>query len=303
MALIGNGAGPAAGGTDLIKDSNAESFAADVIDASKDALVLVDFWAPWCGPCKQLGPLLEKIVQQKNGAVRLVKINIDENQMIAQEMRIQSIPAVFAFKDGQPVDGFMGALPESQITAFIDKHAGPAGPGPIDELLASGEAALEQGDADGAAQIFARVLQEEAANLAAISGLARSYLALKDITRAREILNLVPDDKTGDPVIESVTAALALAEQAEEAGDASALQAEVDAAPDNHEKRMEYANALLARDDKQGAVEQLLESIRRDKMWNDQAARKQLLTLFEAFGPEDPITIDGRARLSIILFS
>ncbi len=290
---------------DLIKDTTAQSFVADVIEASAQAPVIVDFWAPWCGPCKQLTPILEKVVTAAQGKVRLVKINIDENQMIAQQLRIQSIPAVIAFKNGQPVDGFMGALPESQVKSFVERLAGGGiGPSPLDEALDEAEKALGEDDLATAVQIFAAVLQEDKANVRALGGLAQCYLAHGDTERAEQTLALVPPEGANDPAIVSAKAKLQLAAAPKaDTGEVAALKAKVDANPNDHQARYDLSNALHSAGDREGAVDALLEIIRRDREWNEDAARKQLLTLFEAFGPTDPLTVSARRRLSSILFS
>ncbi len=299
MSLIGATAQAAPAG-DLIKEGSDASFAADVIDASRDQLVIVDFWATWCGPCKQLTPTLEKVVAAAGGAVKLVKIDVDKNPVYAGQLRVQSIPTVYAFKDGRPVDGFMGALPESQVKAFIERLAGPAAPSDIDELLAMAKESIEVGDLGGAAQAYAQILQLEPDNVAAIGGLARCYLDGGDIEQAREVAAIAPTDaKNAD--LESVRAALKLAEAAP--SETSEFEQRLAADPDDHEARLELANALAGRGDLQGAVDQLLEIISRDRAWNDEAARKQLLTVFEAAGMVSDITKQGRRRLSAILFS
>ncbi|MCP1336550.1 thioredoxin [Futiania mangrovi] len=298
----GGPGGEASGEAALIKDATAETFARDVLEASRHAVVLVDFWAPWCGPCKQLTPVLEKAVKQAGGKVRLVKINIDENQMLAQQMRIQSIPAVYAFQNGQPVDGFMGALPESQVKAFIDSLVGPSGPDPVEQALDAAEAAMAS-QPEQAAQLFARVLQHDQKNLRAIGGLARCYLKLGETDRAREMLDTAPEDAADDPAIQGARAALQLAEQAHKAGDPRDLAARVERDPNDHQARFDLATALLALGDREDAVTHLLEIVRRDREWNEGAARTRLLELFEAFGPKDPLTQKGRMRLSSILFA
>ncbi|MDX5360468.1 MAG: thioredoxin [Alphaproteobacteria bacterium] len=292
----------AAGAAALITDATVETFARDVLEASKEAVVLVDFWAPWCGPCKQLTPVLEKVVKQAGGKVRLVKVNIDENQMLAQQMRIQSIPAVYAFQNGQPVDGFMGALPESQVKAFIDSLVGPAGPDPVEQALDAAEAAAPA-QPEQAAQLFARVLQHDPQNIRAIGGLAKCYLKLDQPDRAREILDMAPAEAATDPAIQSAKTALDLAEQAGKAGDPRELAARVEADPNDHGARFDLATALLALGDREDAINHLLEIVRRDREWNEGAARARLLELFEAFGPKDPLTHKGRMRLSSILFA
>jgi putative thioredoxin len=318
MALIGPtgrpvaspkpAAAPAASDSPYIKDSGLETFAADVLEASREVPVIVDFWAPWCGPCKQLGPLLEKVVTEANGAVKLVKVNIDENQEIARQLRIQSIPAVFAFKNGQPVDGFMGAIPESQIRAFVATLAGGAGGhgghDHAEEVLAMADEAFAAGDVTEAAQAFAHVLQDEPGHPKAVAGLARCYLASGDLERAKTTLQLVRPDGAADDAVRAVEAELKLREQAASAvSGLDAAKAKIDADPNDHQARYDYALALDGAGDREGALTQLLDIVKRDRKWNEDAARKHLVTLFEAMGPTDPRTLDARRRLSSILFS
>jgi putative thioredoxin len=319
--IIGKGAGapqgPASGKSPakdangaavLIKDGSTESFMADVIDASAQTGIIVDFWAPWCGPCKQLGPALEKAVTAAKGAVRLVKINVDENQELAQQMRIQSIPAVYAFKDGRPVDGFVGALPEGQVKQFVQKLAslapgGPA-PSPVADALALAKAALQAGDMPRAANIWSQILQMEPGNIEALSGLARFAIAKKDFAKAKELLARVAPAEAGHAEIAAAKAALELAEQgAKSAGAASEFEARLAQNPKDHQARIDLSLALFAAGEREKAIDQLLESIRLDRAWNEQAARKQLLKLFEAVGLADPLTVAARKRLSAILFS
>ncbi len=295
----GNGAGA---GQDLIKDSSEATFVADVIEASNQVPVIVDFWAPWCGPCKQLGPMLEKIVSQAQGAVKLVKINIDDNQQIAQQLRIQSIPAVIAFQNGQPVDGFMGVQPESQVKAFVERLGGEVGPLPVEQLIERGKQALEAGDVQTAGAAFSQVMQAEPENEAAIAGLARCLLAGGQVDEAREVLAQAPEDTKDNDII-SARAALELAAVAEDAGDVGELRAAVTANPKDHQARFDLAQALNANGDRQGAVDELIAIVAANREWNDQAARKELLKYFEAYGPTDEITVSGRRQLSSILFS
>lgn len=299
MTLIGEAAAPG----DLIKEGTDAGFAKDVIDASRETPVIVDFWATWCGPCKTLGPALEKAVLAAKGAVKLVKIDIDKNPVFAGQLRVQSIPTVYAFVDGRPVDGFMGAVPESQIKAFIDRLAqagGGAAGSEIDALIAMGKESLELGDIGGAAQAFAQALQAEPDNVAAIGGLAKAYLAGGDTERAAEIAAMAPEDaKNAD--LESVRAALALAKDAP--SDTAEFEQRLARDAADHDARLEYAKALAGRGDFQAAVDQLLTIIEADREWNDQAARKQLLTVFEAAGPGSEVARQGRRRLSSILFS
>ncbi len=299
MSLIGETQPQAAAG-DLIKDGTDASFVADVIEASKETPVIVDFWATWCGPCRQLGPSIEKNVLAAKGKVKLVKIDIDANPQFAGQLRVQSIPAVFAFVGGRPVDGFMGALPDSQVKQFVDRIAGQAPANAVDELLAMAKESLEVGDIGGAAQAYAQVLQAEPDNVKAIGGLARCYLTGGDAERAAEIAAMAPDDAK-DADLDSVRAALALAEE----GPSETGEFEQRLAKDanDHEARYEIAKALAARGAWAEASDHLLTIIAADRAWNDEAARKQLLTIFEAAGSGSDITRAGRRRLSSILFS
>lgn len=284
----------------LVKDATDASVMTDVIEASKSQAVLVDFWAPWCGPCRQLTPILEKVVAASKGAVRLVKINIDENPRFAAQLRVQSIPAVFAFKNGQPVDGFMGALPEVQVKAFVDRLAGADEDDGVEAALAEASEAMAQGDVGGAAQIFAEVLQAAPDNLKAIAGLARCYLLNGDAERAGEVLAMAPESAS-DPDLAAVRAALTLA--AKGAGEIAAHLARLEADPNDHQARLELAQTLAGRNDFAGATDHLLYIVERDRNWNDDAARKELLTVLEAAGPGSEVAKLGRRRLSAILFS
>jgi putative thioredoxin len=301
MSLIGETAAPG----DLIKEGTDAGFAKDVVDASRETPVIVDFWATWCGPCKTLGPALEKAVLAAKGKVKLVKIDIDKNPVYAGQLRVQSIPTVYAFVDGRPVDGFMGAVPESQLKAFIDRIAqsgggGAAGGSEIDALVAMGRESLELGDTGGAAQAFAQVLQAEPDNLPAIGGLAKAYLAGGDTERAAEVVAMAPADAK-NAELESVRAALALAKDAP--SDTAEFEQRLARDPADHDARLEYAKALAGRGAFAEAVDQLLQIIAADREWNDQAARKQLLTVFEAAGGASEVARQGRRRLSSILFS
>ena len=300
MSLIGETQPAAAGPADLIKDGTDATFLADVIETSKDTPVIVDFWAPWCGPCRQLGPSIEKAVLAAKGKVKLVKIDIDQNPQFAGQLRVQSIPAVFAFVGGRPVDGFMGALPDSQVKQFVDRMAGQAPANATDELLAQAKESLELGDVGGAAQAYAEVLQAEPDNVKALGGLARCYLTGGDAERAREVADMAPPGAK-DADLDSVRAALALADEAPAETDEFEQRLAKNA--EDHEARFEIAKALAARGAWDEAADHLLKIIERDRTWNDEAARKQLITIFEAAGAASDVTRTGRRRLSSILFS
>jgi putative thioredoxin len=288
---------------DMVKDGSDAGFMADVIEPSRETPVIVDFWAPWCGPCKQLAPALEKAVRAAKGKVRLVKINIDEHPGVAGQLGVKSIPAVYAFDRGRPVDGFMGNVPESQIKLFVDRLSGASDEADIESVLAQAAESLALGDVGGAAQSFAEVLQLDPANTKAIAGLARIYLASGDSEQARQILDLAPPEKAGDAEIAGVRAALDLAASADEAGDPNALNQQVAADPTDFQARYDLAGALAARGDLEGAVDHLLAIIEAGRDWNDDAARKQLLKIFEAAGLGSDISRQGRRRLSALLFS
>ena len=299
---LGNGSGTVSP-AEVIFDTTTQTFAADVLDASMQVPVIVDFWAPWCGPCKQLTPILEKVVLAARGAIRLVKMNIDDYPEVAQQLRVQSIPAVFAFKNGKPVDGFMGALPESQVRDFITRLVGDVGPTPAEEMIGLGLASLQAGDLARAAQAFGAAIQHEPGNPSAVAGLARCYTESGDFERARQTLGLVRPDGKNHADIKAAEAALSLAEKSAELGDTSELLARIEQNPKDHQARFDLALALNAMGDREGAVDQLLISFEYDRKWNDEAARKQLVEFFDAYGPKDEITLSGRRRLSSIMFS
>jgi putative thioredoxin len=299
----GAGPVPAAAG-DLIKDSNTQNFMQDVIEPSRTTPVIVDFWAPWCGPCKQLGPALEKVVKQANGKVRMVKINVDENQQLAQQMRIQSIPAVYAFVNGQPVDGFMGALPESQLKQFVDRLGGQGSMAEeIEAAVAEARAAFEQQDYQTAAQIFAQVLQVDRENAGAIAGLARCQIAVGDLENAQATLALVPPAKANDPEILSAKAQLELALNPVDTSEVGTLKAKIEKNPDDFQARLDLAILLNGTGDRAEATDQLIYIIKKMRTWDDEAARKQLVKFFEAWGPKDEFTLAGRRKLSSVLFA
>jgi putative thioredoxin len=309
--LIGGApaAGPAgANAADLIKDSDQNKFAQDVLDASMQVPVIVDFWATWCGPCKQLGPLIEKVVKEAKGAVRLVKIDVDSNQQLAAQLRIQSIPAVYAFFQGRPVDGFVGAQPESQLRQFVQRLAkmGAAGqgPSPIDEALEAAEAAFAEGDFGAASAIFGQVLDHESDNAKAIAGLVKCAIATGDLAGAKEMLAGVTPEILKNPAVASAASALELAEAGQKAaGQTQQLQARIDANPKDFEARYDLAVAQFAAGEREAAIDQLLEIFKANRAWNEEAARKQLLKFFEAMGPTDPVTLAGRRKLSSLMFS
>ncbi|MBC8240015.1 MAG: thioredoxin [Alphaproteobacteria bacterium] len=310
--LVG-GTGPASaqpdaqsggGAAELVKESTSASFMTDVIEASKEVPIIVDFWAPWCEPCKKLGPMLEKLVRQAGGLVRMVKVNIDENQDLAAQMRIQSIPMVYAFSQGQPVDGFQGAVPESQLKEFIGRLTDGAKL-PVDAALEEAEVALEAGDVEGASTIFAQVLEQDGTNGPAIAGLIRCTTATGEYDHAREIIDGLTPELQKDTAVTAAVAALELAEQSgtPDASATVALMAQLEADPNNHQARLDLAVALYGSGQSEQAIEELVEIIRRDLTWNDDAARTQLLKIFEALGHSHPATIEGRRQLSAVLFS
>ncbi|MCX7323721.1 MAG: thioredoxin [Hyphomicrobiales bacterium] len=287
----------------LVRDTTTQGFRQDVIAESMQQPVLVDFWAPWCGPCKQLTPVIEKVVKAAGGKVKLVKMNIDEHPQIPGQLGIQSIPAVIAFQRGQPVDGFMGAVPESQIKQFIERLVGPLGPGATAEMIAAAQGAAEAGDPAGAMDLYAAVLTQEPENLGAIAGMAKLQLDMGDIDAARQILALAPAEKAQDAALAGVRAAIDLAEQAAALGDVAGLARAVEANPKDHQARFDLALALNAHQRREEAVDHLIAIIKADRTWMEDGARKQLVQFFEAWGPMDEAAISGRRKLSALLFS
>jgi len=287
----------------LVKDTTTQAFVKDVIEESKRQPVLVDFWAPWCGPCKQLGPVLEKAVKAARGKVKLVKMNIDEHPTIPGQLGIQSIPAVIAFVNGQPADGFMGALPESQVAAFLERLTKDRIGGEAKDLLETADQALADGDPGGAAEIFAQVLAEDRTNVQALAGLARCYVETGALDQARQTLAMVPESKRNEGPVAAARAAFDLAEQAKSLGPVAELEQKVTANPLDHQARFDLALALNGKGQRLEALEHLISIVKRDRKWNDDGARKQLVQLFDAWGPTDQATVEGRKRLSSILFA
>ena len=292
---------------DLIKDTTEATFMADVVDASQTVPVIVDFWAPWCGPCKTLGPMLEDAVRAAKGAVKMVKVNVDQAQNIAGQLQIQSIPTVYAFYKGQPVDGFQGALPQSEIKAFVDrvvKAGGGEAPGDtLADAVAAAEEMLAEGAATDAAQTFAAILEEDPMNAPAYGGMVRSHIAMGALDQAEALLNGAPIEISKAPELEAAHAQLQLAHQAADAGPVAELTEKVEVNPDDHQARFDLAQALYANGDAETAVDHLLELFRRDREWNDGAAKAQLFTIFEALKPNDPVVLNGRRKLSSMIFA
>ena len=301
--MLQNGGGAMAAAESVVKETTTQGFIKDVIEASKKQPVLVDFWAPWCGPCKQLTPILEKAVKAAKGKVKLAKMNIDEHPAIPGQMGIQSIPAVIAFSNGQPVDGFMGALPESQVMAFLERLTKGAVGAEERDLMKAADEALAAGDTAGAANLYGQLLTQDSGNVAALAGLARCYVLTGALEQAKQTLAMVPEGKRNETAVAAARAALEVAEQAKAVGPIDELERKVAANPLDHQARFDLATALNAKGKRNEAANHLLEIVKRDRKWNDDGARKQLVQFFEAWGFTDPSTVEGRKRLSSILFS
>jgi len=301
--MLQNGGGAMAAAESVVKETTTQGFIKDVIEASKKQPVLVDFWAPWCGPCKQLTPILEKAVKSAKGKVKLAKMNIDEHPAIPGQMGIQSIPAVIAFSNGQPVDGFMGALPESQVMAFLERLTKGAVGAEERDLMKAADEALAAGDTAGAANLYGQLLTQDSGNVAALAGLARCYVLTGALEQAKQTLAMVPEGKRNETAVAAARAALEVAEQAKAVGPIDELEKKVATNPLDHQARFDLATALNAKGKRNEAANHLLEIVKRDRKWNDDGARKQLVQFFEAWGFTDPATVEGRKRLSSILFS
>jgi len=301
--MLQNGGGTMAAAESVVKETTTQGFIKDVIEASKKQLVLVDFWAPWCGPCKQLTPILEKAVKSAKGKVKLAKMNIDEHPAIPGQMGIQSIPAVIAFSNGQPVDGFMGALPESQVMAFLERLTKGAVGAEERDLMKAADEALAAGDPAGAANLYGQLLTQDSGNIAALAGLARCYVLSGALEQAKQTLAMVPEGKRNETAVAAARAALEVAEQAKAVGPIDELEKKVATNPLDHQARFDLATALNAKGKRNEAANHLLEIVKRDRKWNDDGARKQLVQFFEAWGFTDPAAVEGRKRLSSILFS
>jgi putative thioredoxin len=301
--MLQQGAATAAATDGVVKDTTTKTFVKDVLEESRRQPVLVDFWAPWCGPCRQLTPVLEKVVRAAKGKVKLVKMNIDEHPSVAGQLGIQSIPAVIAFVNGQPADGFMGAIPEGQVTAFLERLTKEKIGDESQDLLKAADAALVEGDPAGAAELYAQLLAQDSTNMHALGGLARCYIETGAIEQAKQTLAMVPEAKRNEAPVAAARAALEVAEQAKSLGPIAELEEKVSANPLDHQARFDLALALNGKARRLEALDHLIEIVRRDRKWNDDGARKQLVQLFDAWGPTDEATVAGRKRLSSILFA